>query len=287
VLVGVAFLAVLLASLLPASGSAGQVRDVRAWLSFDYKGNTVQHAANDLGFLQTASGSGGYGDEIVQDNWDIGYKVRVVIEDAGTNDPQLTGLVGRPIITSIDGGGFVDKYPTAKCPFGKLCPKPGSPTYKAHCSTNLAMNDDFFTDPGNSGYPDDSILPRPLSTLVLVFRIPSNAAGLKSGNPKCRSQPTNLTELGLDAFTPPIQFGDGPRPYTDPTKLAEYNDATAPTLKIEAQHVAGGTTVRVVGKASFDVNWDWHARQAKRQIGADVDESIDVESEFTNFKLTS
>ena len=283
---GAAVLVALASSALPAS-SAGHGRDVRESLSFYFQGTTVQRVVNALSFLQTDAGSGGWGDQLVQDHWRIKITVPLVIEIPTIDDATITGLVGRPAIDSIEGSGTSSVYPEAHCPFGKLCPKPGAPTYAAPCTTNFTINKPFFIDPGAPGYPNTSLLPAPTSTLQVGLRIPTNTNGLRISGKGCGKGPKRLAPTGLSIFVVPTQFGDAPRPYTDPRKLAEYTQAIAPVLKIKAEGSEDApTTVRVVGKAYNDVNWSWTAKQAKKQIGQDVNESIDITSEFTDFKLT-
>ncbi len=285
-LVGVPLAALLFASALSATSSAAPGRNQRAWLSFDYKGNTVQNQANDLGFIQTAQGSGGYGTEEVQNDWLIGIKIRVVIQDRQGKHPQITDVIGQPIITSVKGGGTVSKEPTAGCQdaFGSLCPQPGSPVFRLSCSVHITANPAYF-DPPHPGYPLTSIPAEPKGFLNITMYVPGAAAFTSPAGGKCRG-PTDLDNVGLENFVPPTQFGDAPAPVTNPKKLAQYQRFKLPKLDIGAKQVHRGLAVLLHGLPTFDVNWAWQAGQAKKQIGKDVTDSIDAESEFTNFKLT-
>ncbi len=284
-LVGVALVVVVWGLAFHTDGSAAQGRDQRAWLSFDYRGNTTQHTANTLGFIAIgATGpDGGYGEESVQNEWQVGVKMRVTIKRQG-KEVDVTGVVGRPIVTSVQASGDITKEPEAGCEdFGSLCPQPGAPTFHPTCSVHVSANPEWFRAP-NPGFPTAGVEPK--GFLGVSMALPGAAAFQSTAANNCRGNVTDLDTRALEVFVEPTPFGDDPPPVVSRQKLAEYQAALSPKLEVGGAQVHGGLKLRLHGKQTFDVTWDWEVGQAKHQIGPNVKYSIDAESEFTNVKLT-
>lgn len=282
---GVALLVVLCSLAVDVDSSAAQGRGQRAWLSFDYRGNTTQHTANSLGFIAigTNGPDGGYGDETVQNEWQVGVRMRVTIKKQRSKDVEITGVVGRPTVTSVDGSGDITKEPEAGCEdFGSLCPQPGEPSYRPTCSVHVSANPEWFRAP-NPGLPVAYVAPKGFLTVRMA--LPGVAAFKTAGANNCRANPTDLDSEALEVFVPPTPFGDDPPPVIDKQKLAEYKAALLPKLEVGAEEAHGGLKLRLRGKQTFDVPWDWEVGVATHQIGPNVKYSIDAETEFTNAKL--
>ncbi len=284
-LVGVGLVVVLGGLTFHTDSSAAQGRDQRAWLSFDYRGNTTQHTSNTLGFIAigTNGPDGGFGDEMAQTEWQVAVKMRVTIKNQGSKDVVITGVVGRPIVTSVQASGDITKEPEAGCEdFGSLCPQPGDPTFHPTCSVHVSANPEWFRAP-NPGFPTAGVAPK--GFLSVSMALPGAAAFQSTGADSCRGNVTDLDTRALEVFVPPIPFGDDPPPVISKQKLAEYQATLSPKLEIGAEQVHGALKLRLHGRKTFDVTWDWEVGQAQHQIGPNVKYSIDAETELADIKL--